>query len=228
MEITKNNLDDLINNQEFSHLDINGIRVYYTKNTLASGSTDGQDFLRIFKEYKFKPKRLFEWCSGCAFIAFSLLANGYCDSLCLADINKEAVACCLKTIHENNLYEKVTLYHSDCFDNIPETEQWDMVVGNPPHFHEVHDEFRTPDLLYLDVDWDLHRRFYSQITKYIKPNGLILNTINIEGSNIETFRGFIEKNGFEVIYYEQAPFSRDIDIIYYIGCVKKGVENPFT
>jgi hypothetical protein len=35
------------------------------------------------------------------------------------------------------LAERVTVYRSDNLDGIPASEQWDLVVGNPPHFVDV-------------------------------------------------------------------------------------------
>lgn len=63
------------------------IDVYFKQNLRGGGDIFGQDYLRIVKQLG-KVNRLFEWCSGPGFIGFSLLANGMCDSLCLADINE--------------------------------------------------------------------------------------------------------------------------------------------
>jgi hypothetical protein len=81
-----------------------------------------------------KQSRVFEWCSGPGFIGFSMLAHGLCETLCLADINDEAVEACQKTIRDNRLEARVAVYESDNLTNIPREEQWDLVVGNPPFY----------------------------------------------------------------------------------------------
>ena len=39
-----------------------------------------------------------------------------------------------KTVRENNIDDYVNIYHSDIFDNIPNDQKFDLIVGNPPHF----------------------------------------------------------------------------------------------
>lgn len=134
-------LEEALKGKELMHKIFNGIKVFYTRDTYAGGCTFGQDYIRLMILNNIRPKKIFEFCSGAGFIGFSLLAHGACDELCLADINKEAVACCFLTIRENGLEDIVSLYNSDGLDGIPNTEKWDMVVGNPPHFHESSSRF---------------------------------------------------------------------------------------
>ena len=56
---------------------------------------------------------LYEWCAGPGFIGFSLLGHGLCDSLCVADINPEAVAALRRTVATNGIGGQVSVYHSD-------------------------------------------------------------------------------------------------------------------
>ena len=57
-----------------------------------------------------KQARVFEWCAGPAFIGFSLLGKGQCETLCLADINPTSVAACRRTLADNGLSGRVTVY----------------------------------------------------------------------------------------------------------------------
>ena len=79
-----------------------------------------------------KQARTFEWCAGPGFIGFRLLGAGLTETLCLADINPQAVAACRRSIKDNALAARVNVYQSDNLANIPQSEQWDLVVGNPP------------------------------------------------------------------------------------------------
>ena len=112
-----------------------GIRVHYMKHLDGGGSSFGQEYIALFRRNGMPAQgRAFEWCAGPGFIGFSLLGHSLCQSLCLADINPEAVEACRRTVKDNSLSERVTIYHSDNLATVPATERWNLVVGNPPHF----------------------------------------------------------------------------------------------
>ena len=113
------------------------IVVYYNEPLHGGGMTFGQEFISAVKNKVGHSERIFEFCAGPAFIGFSLLAEGLCDKLTVADVNPEAVEACNMTVKENGLVDKVNVYLSDCLDDIPETEKWDLVVSNPPHFWQL-------------------------------------------------------------------------------------------
>ena len=79
------------------HLEIwshKGLRIHYLRELDGSGRSLVRPYLNFFRTHVFdRPVfgRAFEWCSGPAFIGFSLLAEGICERLCLADINPIAV-----------------------------------------------------------------------------------------------------------------------------------------
>ena len=124
-----------------------------------------------------------------------MLAHGLCDSLCLADINEEAVEACRRTIQENGLADRVSVYHSDNLTAIPASERWDLVVGNPPFYVDKQEyEIRA-----YDKDWHIHRGFYADVGRFLKPGGVILMQEANDGSTIDTFRPMIEKNGFSIV-----------------------------
>ena len=50
-----------------------------------------------------KQARTFEWCAGLGFGGFSLLEAGLTETLCLADINSQAVDACRRSIKDNAL-----------------------------------------------------------------------------------------------------------------------------
>jgi hypothetical protein len=123
-----------------AHVNYQGIRIHYKKHLDGGGSgigfgAFGQDYIPFLRSLDMpKQSRVFEWCSGPGFIGFSMLAHGLCGTLCLADINDEAVEACQKTIRDNRLEARVAVYESDNLTNIPREEQWDLVVGNPPFY----------------------------------------------------------------------------------------------
>ncbi len=165
---------------------LGGIRVYYKKGLDGGGSTFGQDYIPLFRRWGVPmARRAFEWCSGPAYIGFSLLGNGFCETLCLADINPEAVASCERTIRKNRLEQRVSVYHSDNLGRIPPEEKWDLVVSNPPHFV---DEF-PGDLRAHDPDWRIHRGFFLNVGRYLNPGAILVLQENKRGLHRRDLQG---------------------------------------
>ena len=117
------------------HVHYAGLRLFYAVDLEGGGMTFGQQYVDYLRREVGPVDHIFEMCAGPGFIGFSLLAHGLCERLTLADINPAAVEICRKTIAHNNLSDRVRVYLSDCLDDIPKTEQWDLVVGNPPHWN---------------------------------------------------------------------------------------------
>ena len=199
------------------YVEFRGIKVYYTKELDGGGADFGQDYID-FIGANFPPqKRIFEWCSGPGFIGFSLLAHGLCKTLCLADINPLAIEACSKTIQLNNLESKVRVYLSDNLKNIPSSEKWDLVVGNPPHFKLVCTKKASPEIIFLDKDWVLHREFYKDVGKFLKQNGTLVIQENSLRSSVESFREMIESNGLSIV---DTPICKLDPRYYYIRTVR--------
>src|SRR3954468_5200722 len=121
----------------------NQIAVNYLPELDGGGMTFGPQYLGVIRQKLGRIGHAFEYCAGPGFIGFSLLANGLCDRLTLADVNPEAVEAGRDTIARNHLEDRVKVYLSDCLDQIPATEKWDLVVSNPPHFDGDHDDYRA-------------------------------------------------------------------------------------
>jgi predicted RNA methylase len=197
-----------------------GVRVSYKKHLDGGGSTFGQDFLPVLRGRGMpKVKRTFEWCAGPGFIGFSLLANGLTETLCLADVNPEAVAACRRTVARNALESHVAVYHSNNLDRIPATEQWDLVVSNPPHFVD-----RSPgQLRYNDPDWSVHRGFFRDVAHHLKPGGVVVLQENNRGSTPATFTKMIADAGLVVTFVQDAfDPATDHDHMFYLGIMRAG------
>src|SRR5262249_5631636 len=153
-----------------------GIRIHYMESLDGGGSNYAKNFVSyLYNRRMPKQARTFEWCAGPGFIGFSLLGASLTETLCLADINPQAVSACNRSIEDiipraaaacqrsfkdNVLAAHVNVYQSDNLLNIPQSEQWDFVVGNPPWFSDE----CAGDLLAHDSDWRIHRTFFAQIT----------------------------------------------------------------
>ena len=77
-----------------------------------------------------------------------------------------AVTACRRTIADNGLGGRVTVYHSDNLMAIPIEERWDLVVGNPPFFDNGAFHLRAHDR-----GWRLHREFFATIGRFLRPGG---------------------------------------------------------
>ena len=197
-----------------------GIRVHYMKHLDGGGSGFGQDYIPLLREWGVpKQGRVFEWCAGPGFIGFSLLGHGLCDTLCLADINTQAVEACRRTIAGNRLGARVAVYQSDNLAEIPASERWDLVVSNPPHFVD----YLIGDLRGHDPDWRVHHGFYAAVGKHLNPSGVVVIQENNRGSTAETFRPMIEESGLDIMFvHGDAPARTPEDRFYYIGAMRSG------
>ena len=174
------------------------IKVSYLPSLDGGGMGFGQEYLRVIKERIGKVGHVFEYCSGPGFIGFSLLANGLCDKLTLADVNPNACAVCNETVKNNKLEDRVSVYLSDCLDSIPETEKWDLVVSNPPHWPSSNEKY-PEDIKMYDPNLIIHKKFYQDIHKFLTPNGTNLIQENGRATKSEDFIHMIEDSGLEII-----------------------------
>ena len=186
-------------NDKILKINYGTISVSYTNNLDGAGLQLTNHFVAIVEKLIGKVSRICEFGAGPGFIGFSLLANGLCDSLCLIDINPEAVKICKKTIQKNKLESKVSVYLSNGLSNLPSSEKWDLVVSNPPHHPTKKGLFHDDVLKAVDKDWKIHQQFYANVKKFLKPNGSILFVENNQASLPSLWSEMISKNGLKMI-----------------------------
>lgn len=156
----------------------NGLTLKIQVGTDGGGPTQYRDFLSVIPESN-KYNRCLEWCAGCSAISFSLIDAGIINELVLTDIYNPALIHVLMEASKNNL-SNITAYNIDKIGLLPEHEKFDLVVANPPHCynHEGLDwalangRMGEEDLplhrrLVLDQDWEIHKEFFANITKYL-------------------------------------------------------------
>jgi SAM-dependent methyltransferase len=202
---------------------LGGIRVSFKTHLDGGGSSFGQDFIPFLRDRGMpRVPRAFEWCAGPGFIGFSLLGHGLCESLCVADVNPEAVAACRRTVALNGLGGQVSVYHSDNLAGIPPAEQWDLVVSNPPHFDET-----TQDLRSSDSGWHIHRCFFDAVGRFLKPGGVIVLQENNAGSTLDDFRPLIEQACLSIVFTAGGEPVRTPDFrVYFIGLMRRSDASP--
>jgi tRNA1(Val) A37 N6-methylase TrmN6 len=201
-----------------------GVEVHYRKHLDGGGSTFGQDYIPLLRAWGMpRQARAFEWCAGPGFIGFSLLGHGLCDTLCLADLNPEAVRACRRTVAHNALSARVSVYQSDNLEGIPPSEHWNLVVGNPPHFADE----APGKLRFHDAGWNIHRRFFNTVGQFLAPRGVIVLQENNRGSTVETFRAMIENAGLALVRVHGCAPERTRDSPkYYLAIMRRGEAPP--
>jgi hypothetical protein len=167
--------------------------VAYRSDLDGGGMGFGQTYVPVVKELWGRVGRVHEFCAGPGFIGFALLAHGLCDSLCLSDVNPDAVQAARETVRRNRLEDRVAVYLSDALDGIAAAERWDLVVSNPPHFRSGYEG----SLRHHDPDWECHRRFYGGVPAHLNPGASVLIQENYEGSDEREFTAMIGEAGLQ-------------------------------
>src|SRR6266849_6601347 len=111
-------------NTNYCTVRYNGINVSYLPHLEGGGMGFGQTYLPVVRALFGKVGRVYEFCAGPGFIGFSLLAHRCCETLCLSDVNPEAVEATKETVRQNKLENRVSVYLSDALDGIPAKEKW--------------------------------------------------------------------------------------------------------
>lgn len=201
-----------------------GITVFYDSWMDGGGMWFGQDYIDVIRDCY--PNRTFnrgyEWCSGPGFIGFGLLDHGICQGLCLSDMYEPAIDRANETIAypPNGCGDRVTAYATAFVADLPEFEQFDLVVSNPPHFLECpgNDNIQR---IKVDENWQAHREFFINIKHHLAPNGVILLQENQAGSlnREQDFAADIESAGLKItkVFDSQKYYTpNDHTQIYYI------------
>ena len=188
-------------------INLNNIRVYYEEEYDGGGYrlVDGMfNHPRIQKICEGK-RNILELCSGPGFFGFYLLGQEPRESLHLTDINKDLILMIRQTIVKNDL-------HNVIFDTrMWPTEQFDLVVLNPPHHNNINPhkkgEFTgTAKLINYDEDWFFHKKFFNELPYHLSDDGYAIVVENHDGSSTETFNRFIP-NDLDVEYITNQKFG---------------------
>lgn len=209
----------------FSGTGPRNLKIYYQPGMDGGGTWFGQEYVSVVAErYHRKFNHCFEWCSGPGFIGYSLLDHGLTGNLTLADCFEPSMASARETAADpiNDIADRVHVYQSDVIANLPSAKQFDLVVGNPPHFYHPL-ENPTFDRLDCDPGWLTHQEFFANIGERLADDGIILLQENWSGSRPETFEPWIESNGLRMTDWWPSAvwWQEDTDCkIYYLEIQK--------
>jgi methyltransferase family protein len=137
------------------------------------GSSQARVFYQYLRSrYVGKAATCFEWCCGPGFLGFMALWEGFCEELVLADINPGIALGIERTIQENSLEGRVRYYVSDNLKQLPETEKFDLVLGNPPWAYREIPDLPNP-LIPNDPEWKIHREFFEQLPRHLNAGAQV-------------------------------------------------------
>lgn len=180
-----------------------GINLCYSDTNNGGGLFFASDFVNTAKKLWGNRafNHVFEWCSGPGFLGYALLANNMCNRLTLSDINDSALDEAKHTADTNNLSDRVDVYHSDVWDSVPSEHCYDLIIGNPPWYCSTNywnERWSFEERIYLDVDWNAHRKFYSEAGNRLTDDGSILLLEGSYGSGLNTWSSMIADAGLKV------------------------------
>ena len=119
----------------------------------------------IVRENISSKKKALEACCGCGIIGKTLLESSLVETMTFSDIQD------LSKEHEDFI-------QSDGLDNI--SEKYDLVVCSPPWYNseEPPSQFlsKKPSILWKDLDWQFHKKFYKKIIDILAEDGSLLMT----------------------------------------------------
>jgi len=193
--------------EKFKTVKYKNIKVVFMPYLEGGGRNFGQEYIRVVKEKYGKFDHVFEYCAGPGFIGFSMLAHGLCNKLTVADVNPDAVECCKLTVKNNKLEDKVSVYLSDCLNDIPLSEKWDLIVSNPPHWPSSMEQYEE-NIRNFDPDLMVHKNFYRDIHKFLKPDGSVLFQECAPATKSKDFESMINDGGLEILdIFKARPLS---------------------
>ena len=165
--------------------------VYYGQYQNGGGPFYNKFNKSLLSEYK--NVKALEICSGPGFIGYDLLSNGIASNVDFADNNPEVKKYIELTNSKNNINYDGTItnfYLSNSLENIP-AFQYDIIIGNPPHL-KTEEQYKILEddgfvdktwpekkleyerRILLDKDFSFHKKFFSEVDKYIRVNGSVV------------------------------------------------------
>ncbi|MAG12485.1 hypothetical protein CL630_01600 [bacterium] len=107
-----------------------------------------------------------------AIVAVKLGAS-YVDAV---DINPVAIECASHNIELNNLGSKIQVFESDLFSNIENGKRYDLIIANLPIENSAFGEEDYTEMAFYDPDFEIHKRSFKDVRKYLKENGVLVFT----------------------------------------------------
>jgi methylase of polypeptide subunit release factors len=135
-------------------------------------------YIQHLKRVLPRGARIADICTGPGTIGLALMAECELQQVSLIDINPRAVQMCRQNAASHFAdEERVRIFESDVFLDVPSSVKWDWIVGNPPHnLDPAGLRGRMQMELYVqahDPNLAFHRRFFVEALEHIDVGGRI-------------------------------------------------------
>ena len=118
--------------------------------------------------------------SGCIGIAAAVQFPG--AEVDLVDISPEALQVARRNVEKHHFEERVTIIHSDLFDQVPGDRTYDLILSNPPYvsrdeYNSLPQEYRHEPRIGLEAGedgMDIVARILEQAGSYLAPGGIMI------------------------------------------------------
>lgn len=124
--------------------------------------------LSFSSSFDFSEKRGLDLGTGSGILAIKSALNG-ARSVDAIDINEEALKCAIHNVELNGFQNRINVFYSDLYSNIH--KKYDFVLANLPILDLPMADGRSISL--IDVNFELHNRFFSQSEYYLDVDGKI-------------------------------------------------------
>ncbi len=127
-----------------------------------------QNMARLATRYR--PQVALDMGCGSGYLALMLQRQGV-SQVWASDVHPPAVICARKNVRQNAAHASIQVVHSDLFENIPRSVQFDLIVFNQP-FGPGHGEAVCG--CGPDGGSSITRRFLRAAAAYLQPQGAVL------------------------------------------------------
>lgn len=161
-----------------------GIEFYVDERVIIPRSPIGELIQKGFAPYlKKEPKRILDMCTGSGCIAIAC-ANQFSGDTTIdaVDLSMDALDVATANIYRYGLEDVVFPISSDLFDNIPEQENYDLIVCNPPYVDaadiaDMPEEFHSEPQMALAAGQDgldLVKVILAEASYYLAEDGFLV------------------------------------------------------
>lgn len=201
---------------------INDIDVFYTPITNGGGDYFALEYTEVVNKFYGPVDNALEWCAGPGFIGYMLLATKLCNNISFVEMTDLAITYLEKT-KANSIYnDKINIYQGSRLDCIPAAKQFDLVVGNPPHWPSLESANTSLNAtnadeqinLLVDNNWEAHKDFFKNMKTMLSANGSILLQECSLGSSPNDFEEMIDQSGLKITYVQESPMYKRNNIYY--------------
>ncbi|WGI36796.1 peptide chain release factor N(5)-glutamine methyltransferase [Mesomycoplasma lagogenitalium] len=165
-------------------IEMQNVKILLKDNKLLIPRYETEEVIIESFNYINKHSKVLDLCCGTGFIGIAIAKNVNCQ-VSMVDIDENAIYSSVENAKINNVDKNTDIYLSDLFSSVPKTEQFDLIISNPPYI---------PENIVLDssvLNWENHQAlfakekgnyFYRLILEnaksFLKPKGYLIFEIS--------------------------------------------------